>query len=109
MLADLPSFCISVIYICLAVKKGIDKRGLMWYNEYIKRRKEMITMKNIQKNLTNADLIAILSKRDPNAPADIFVDVRVWNTAFKYPDADMDSGICYSSDDDTIFLNFGQF
>ena len=63
----------------------------------------------MKKSLTNAELIAILSKRDPNAPADIFVDWCVWNGDFAYPDADENSGVCYSEKDDQLVVSAGEF
>ena len=63
----------------------------------------------MKKNLTNAELIAILSKRDPNAPADIFVDWCVWNSFLAYPDVDEDSGVCYSDKDDQLVVSAGEF
>ena len=62
-------------------------------------------MKNIQKNLTNADLIAILSKRDPNAHADIYIDYCTFYGDYDYPEVEEDSGVCYSEEDDLLVVS----
>lgn len=63
----------------------------------------------MKKNLTNAELIAILSKRDPNAPVDILVDYCVWNTRLAYSEVDEDSGVCYSAENDQLVVSAGEF
>lgn len=63
----------------------------------------------MKKNLTNAELIAILSKRDPNAPVDILVDYCVWNSELAYPEVDEESGVCYSSENDQLVVSAGEF
>ena len=63
----------------------------------------------MKKNLTNAELIAILSKRDPNAPVDILVDWCVWNSELAYPEVDEESGVCYADEDDQLVVSAGEF
>lgn len=63
----------------------------------------------MKKNLTNAELIAILSKRDQNAPVDILVDWCVWNGDPAYPDVDENSGVCYDDEYDQLVVSAGEF
>ena len=63
----------------------------------------------MKKNLTNAELIAILSKRDPNASAEIYIDYCLWDGDYNYPDVDEDSGVCYSEKDDQLVVCAGEF
>ena len=63
----------------------------------------------MKKNLTNAELIAILSKRDPNAPADIYIDYCTFYGDYTYLDSDEDSGVCYSKKDDQLVVCAGEF
>ena len=50
----------------------------------------------MKKNLTNAELIDILFKRDLNAPADIYVDYCTFYGDYTYPEVERDSGVCIS-------------
>lgn len=63
----------------------------------------------MKKNLTNAELIDILLKRDLNAPADIYIDYCTFYGNYNYPEVDEDSGICYSEEDDLIIVCAGEF
>lgn len=63
----------------------------------------------MKKNLTNAELITILSKRDPDAPVDIYIDYCLWDGDYSYPDVGEDSGVCYSEKDDTLVVCAGEF
>lgn len=63
----------------------------------------------MKKNLTNAELIAILSKRDPNALADIYIDYCTIYGGYTYSDSDEDAGVCYSEKDDQLVVCAGEF
>lgn len=63
----------------------------------------------MKKNLTNAELIAILSKRAPNAPADICADYSTFYGEQAYPDINEESGVCYSDEDDQLVIFAGEF
>lgn len=62
----------------------------------------------MKKNLTNAELIDILLKRDLNAPADIYIDYCTLYKDYSYPEVQGDSGICYSEKDDRFIICFGE-
>ena len=63
----------------------------------------------MKKNLTNSELIAILSKRDLNAPADIYIDYCTFYGDYDYPEVEEDSGVCYSEEDDRLIVCAGEF
>lgn len=63
----------------------------------------------MKKNLTNAELIDILSKREPHMSVNIFVDYRLWDGEQVYPDIDEKSGVCYSDEDDQLVIFAGEF
>ena len=63
----------------------------------------------MKKNLTNAELITILSKREPHTSVNIFVDYSLWNKEQFYPDIDKNSGVCYSDEDDQLVIFAGEF
>ena len=63
----------------------------------------------MKKNLTNAELITILSQCDPKAPVNIFVDYCLWDGEQTYPDIDEKSGVCYSEEDDQLVIFAGEF
>lgn len=63
----------------------------------------------MKKNLTNAELIAILFKRDLDAPADIYVDYCTFYGDYTYPEVERDSGVCYSEEDDRLVVCAGEF
>ena len=63
----------------------------------------------MKKNLTNAELITILSKRAPKAPVDIYVDYCTFYGDYTYPEVEEDSGVCYSEKDDQLVICAGEF
>ena len=62
----------------------------------------------MKKNLTNAELMTILSKRDPNVPVDIYIDYCTFHCNYTYSGIDEDSGVCYSKKDDQLVICFGE-
>ena len=63
----------------------------------------------MKKNLTNAELIAILSKREPHMSVNIYVDYSTFYGDQTYPDIDEKSGVCYSEEDDQLVIFAGEF
>ena len=63
----------------------------------------------MKKNLTNSELAAILSKRKPNDPVDIYIDYCTIYGDYDYPEIDEDSGVCYSEKDDRLIICAGEF
>lgn len=59
---------------------------------------------HIQTNLTNAQLIALLSTRDPSASVDIFVDYDHEDDGGAYPEIEEECGVCYAMEDDRIVI-----
>lgn len=70
-------------------------------NEY-----EILT---ITKHLTNAQLIAILAQRDPNAEVDLTIDYSLWNSSADYTDITDADGLCYVAEDNQLVVNAGEF
>lgn len=63
----------------------------------------------ITKHLTNAQLIAILMQRDPNAEVDLMVDYSVWNCSADYTEVTNADGLCYVAEDNQLVINAGEF
>lgn len=63
----------------------------------------------MKKNLTNAELIEILLKRNPDAPVDMYVDYSTIYGEQAYSDIDEKSGVCYSNEDDQLVVFAGEF
>ena len=63
----------------------------------------------MKKNLTNAELIAILFERDLNAPVNIYVDYCTFYGDYTYPEIDERSGVCYSEKDNQLVVCAGEF
>lgn len=63
----------------------------------------------IIKHLTNAQLIEILMKRDPNAEVDLIVDYSLWDTSADYDEITENDGLCYVEKDNKLVVNAGEF
>ena len=63
----------------------------------------------MKKNLTNAELIDILLKRDLNTPVDIYIDYCTFYGDYNYPEVEEDSGVCYFEEDDQLVVCAGEF
>lgn len=59
-------------------------------------------------HLTNADVIKILSQRDPNAPCEIMCDFSTDHQDRKYPLIEPEDGVCYDTSNDTIVHSRGE-
>ncbi len=64
---------------------------------------------NVQKHLTNAQLIEILAQRDPNEEVDIFIDYSTCLGGSQYKGIYEDDGICYVEDKNQLVINAGEF
>lgn len=63
----------------------------------------------IIKHLTNAQLIEILMKRDPNAEVDLIVDYSLWDASADYDEITENDGLCYVEKDNKLVVNVGEF
>lgn len=63
----------------------------------------------ITKHLTNAQLIAILAQRDPNAEVDLMIDYSLWNSSENYTEITDADGLCYVAEDNQLVINAGEF
>jgi hypothetical protein len=63
----------------------------------------------IAKHLTNAQLIAILMQRDPNAEVDLMVDYSLWNASADYTEITDTDGLCYVAEYNQLVVNAGDF
>ena len=63
----------------------------------------------VTKHLTNAQLIAILMQRDPNAEVDLMVDYSLWNASADYTEITDADGLCYVAEDNQLVINAGEF
>ena len=63
----------------------------------------------VRKHLTNAELIAILLQRDPNAEVDLMVDFSLWNDFANYDEVTKFDGVCFIEEDDQLVVNAGEF
>jgi hypothetical protein len=63
----------------------------------------------ITKHLTNAQLIAILAQRDPNAEVELMVDYSLWNASADYTEITDTDGLCYVAEDNQLVVNAGDF
>lgn len=63
----------------------------------------------IRRHLTNAELIALLMQKDPNAEIDLLVDFSLWNGSADYPEVTREDGLCYVVEDDQLVVNAGEF
>lgn len=63
----------------------------------------------IIKHLTNAQLIEILMKRDPNAEVDLIVDYSLWDASADYDEITENDGLCYVEKDNKLVVNAGEF
>jgi hypothetical protein len=63
----------------------------------------------ITKNLTNAQLIAILMQRDPSAEVDLMVDYSLWNASANYTEITEIDGLCYVAEYNQLVINAGEF
>lgn len=94
--------------------EGIDKKGIcanlgLKEHQYRVASKEPIYRTLTTKtNLTNAELIEILSKRDPNEEVDILVDYSVWNASADYS-FDTEDGLSYVVEDNQLVIFAGEF
>lgn len=63
----------------------------------------------VRKHLTNAELIAILSQRDPNAEVDLMVDYSLWNASADYDEVTDADGVCFIEEHNQLVVNAGEF
>lgn len=58
--------------------------------------------------LTNAEVIKILSQRDPNAPCEIMCDFATDHQDRRYPLIEPEDGMCYDTSSDTLVHSRGE-
>lgn len=58
--------------------------------------------------LTNAEVIKILSQRDPNAPCEIMCDFATDHQDRKYPLINPEDGMCHDTSTDTLVISRGE-
>lgn len=58
--------------------------------------------------LTNAEVIKILSQRDPNAPCEIMCDFSTDHRDRKYDLVEPEDGMCYDTSSGTLFHSEGE-
>ena len=63
----------------------------------------------ITKHLTNAQLIEILMRKDPDAEVDLMIDYSVWNASADYNEITNADGLCYVAEDNQLVINVGEF
>jgi hypothetical protein len=63
----------------------------------------------MKKHLTNAQLIEILMKRDPNEEVDLMVDYSTFWDDADYTEITNDDGLCYVVEDNQLVINVGEF
>lgn len=63
----------------------------------------------IAKHLTNAQLIAILAQRDPDAEVNLLIDYSVWNVSEDYTEITNADGLCYVAEHNQLVINTGEF
>ena len=63
----------------------------------------------MKKHLTNAQLIEILMKRDPNEEVDLMVDYSTWCDDADYTENTDTDGLCYVVEDNQLVINAGEF
>lgn len=63
----------------------------------------------VRKHLTNAELIAILSRRNPNEEVAILLDYSLYNCQREYNEIDEKDGICYVEEDNQLVISGGEF
>ena len=62
----------------------------------------------MKKHLTNAQLIEILMKRDPNKEVDFMVDFSTWHMESYYAEITDTDGLCYVEKDNQLVVNIGE-
>lgn len=61
-------------------------------------------------NLTNQQLIDILSQRNPDDLVDIYIDWRTFEMSPTYPEyEEHENELCYNEMDDKLVINVGYF
>lgn len=63
----------------------------------------------VRKHLTNAELIVILSQRNPNAEVDLMVDYSVWDASADYDEVSCTDGVCFIENHNQLVVNAGEF
>lgn len=58
--------------------------------------------------LTNADVIRILSQRDPNAPCEIMCDFATDHQSREYDPISPEDGMCYDTSKGVLFFSMGE-
>lgn len=58
--------------------------------------------------LTNADVIKILSQKDPNAPCEIMCDFSTDHQSREYNLIEPDDGMCYDTSQGVLFFSMGE-
>lgn len=58
--------------------------------------------------MTNAEVIKILSQRDPNAPCEIMCDFSTDHQDRKYDLIEPEDGMCYDTSSDTLVFSEGE-
>lgn len=92
-----------------ADKKAVcQKLGLKEYLWRVASKTPIYRTVTTKTNLTNAELIEILSKRDPNAEVDILVDYSLWNSSPDYSFEEQD-GLSFVAEDDQLVIFAGDF
>ena len=100
----------ETVYVCgMTMKEACTNANLKAHQYRMVDVAEEYEALTITKHLTNAELIAILMKRDPNALVDLMVDYSLWNTSADYTEITDTDGLCYVADYDQLVINAGDF
>lgn len=63
----------------------------------------------VRKHLTNAELIAILSQRNPNEEVNLMVDYSLWDGDANYEEVTDKDGVCFIEEHNQLVINAGEF